>query len=234
MANERYLNFPVVLLDSFLTDTNEVLSNIVAYACYRMIPTFGTLNEYDAMSQTMDYFGLTITDVQMFIDRGGALYNSIDLNSPMVGLNCSTFFQYRNNFKTEFEKVCLLAHLGLRSILQNKPYCKITNIYLLSRMDGKSKAVESFNELSEALQKYCNNYQIRKFKAELVDSWSLKTYSYKTRGFYVSYKLDLNKLVFEAEKRRKKYKDKKRKNDIKEAVKLANLKLANSPANDNL
>lgn len=43
-------------------------------------------------------------------------------------------------------------------------------------------------------------------KDELVDKWGLKTYSRYTRGFYFSFKMELDALVFEAEKSRKKAK----------------------------
>jgi hypothetical protein len=49
---------------------------------------------------------------------------------------------------------------------------------------------------------------MRKIKFELSQSWGLTTYSRYTRGFYVSFTLSLEELVFEAEKRRKSLKEK--------------------------
>ena len=52
------------------------------------------------------------------------------------------------------------------------------------------------------------NIKPKKIKTELRDNWNLITYSRYTRGFYVSFKLDLEQLVYEAEKRRKSTKEK--------------------------
>jgi len=70
---------------------------------------------------------------------------------------------------------------------------------------------------SAAIRKYSTEYQIRKIKNSLVDNWNLVTYSRYNRGFYISLKLPLEKLAFEAEKQRVNVKNKKRKAEIKQA-----------------
>jgi hypothetical protein len=126
----------------------------------------------------------------------------------MVGINRDAFFDFYKSYKDEFERACLLAFLALKSIVGNKAYIKLDNLYLLSRMDGKPRATSSIAELSNEVSKYANDYQMRKIKFELSQSWGLTTYSRYTRGFYVSFTLSLEELVFEAEKRRKSLKEK--------------------------
>ena len=139
-------------------------------------------------------------------------------------IHLSIYWDYRNNEKTEFDKVCLLAFLGIKSIIQNKAYCKIDNRFLLARMDGKAKSVD-FPALSKCIGKYANEYQTKKIKSALRNSWGLCTYGRYTRGFYVSFSMNLDSLVFEAEKRRKSTKEKQHKKLENEAVKKALLKL---------
>lgn len=89
-------------------------------------------------------------------------------------------------------------------------------------MSGKSKSVNDWKELPEHIYKYCNEYQTsKKIIPALREAWGLVYYSRYTRGFYVSFTLTLDQLVYEAEKRRKTVKDKQRKEQEKEAVKKA-------------
>ncbi|MDP2888953.1 MAG: hypothetical protein Q8P34_08305, partial [Bacteroidota bacterium] len=95
---------------------------------------------------------------------------------------------------------------------------KTNNLYLWARMSGNSKSIKDISELSEAVKKYANEYQTVKLKTALRDSWGLVTYSRYTRGFYVSFTLDLPALVMEAEKRRKSTKEKQYRQHEKEVV----------------
>jgi len=221
MSNERYFNFPIQLLAGFLTDRMNSLTNIYNYATYKKAQNLkdGSINEWVKYSDK--YFGIITTDPVRSFENGLELYENLPISSPMVGINKSVYFDYYLNDKDEFEEVCLLAFLAIKSIVQNKSYCKIDNDFLLSRMDGNTKKVMDYSSLSPEIVKYANNYQIRKIKAELCNSWGLVTYSRYTRGFYVSFTLSVEELVFEAEKRRKSTKAKQAKEREKEAVKIA-------------
>lgn len=203
----RYFNFPIALLSGYLDHPKEVMSSIWNYAIYCKSLDYEYGDDIDKIESAKKFLrvkGGNDNDVY----ENGALQFSLYKNSPKVGLSVSTYFDYKKNEKTEFQKVCLLGYLGIKSILQNKAYCKLTNKYWLSRMDGKSNAVNDYSELSESIQKYANEYQTKKIKSELRDNWFLATYSRYTRGFYVSFNLELDELVFQAEKRRKSTKEK--------------------------
>jgi hypothetical protein len=118
-----------------------------------------------------------------------------------------------------------LGFLAIKSILQNKPYCKITNNFWLSRMSGFSKSVSDPSKLPKSILKYSNEYQTKKIKQELILEWYLVYFARYTRGFYVSFKLDLNQLTLEAEKRRRATQVKQLKIAQDEALKLAMKKL---------
>jgi len=88
-------------------------------------------------------------------------------------------------------------------------------------MDGKTKSVQDFNELSPEIRKYANEYQTKKLRFELSGkSWGMAFYGKATKGFYASSKLDINELTFQVLK--SKQTDKYQK--IKEAAKNAEIK----------
>ena len=231
--NEKYFNFPIQLLEDFLINKNEVLSNISRYSVYFYGHSYLSYTEgLDMFNESAAFFNISFVDEDIAYKRGEMLYESMPLNSPMVGLNLSIFWDFIKNEKTEFEKITLLGFLAIKSILQKKSYCKITNKFWLSRMDGKAKAVSDTSNLSDSILKYAVHYQLRKIKAELERSWNLKTVS--GRGFNVSFTMSFDALFYEVLKGRKKYKDfeiLKIKNEAKEK---ALLRIYGTQPKDNL
>ena len=121
-----------------------------------------------------------------------------------------------NPAKQEFDYACLAAYIAIRSIVGNASYKKITNLFILSRMDGRATCVESVEELSPAIQKYAKEYWMKRIKAQLYDSYGVKFYGSKTRGCYYSLLMPMERLVEEIETQKastrykiqsKKYKD---------------------------
>ncbi|MDF4204024.1 hypothetical protein PXD56_13710 [Maribacter sp. SA7] len=225
---EKYFNFPIQLVEGFMEDSKLVLNNISDYGIYLMSLNyeFGE-EEEERMASAFKFFNLEKKNVWKTHERGKNLYDSLEMKSPMVGIKMEIFWDYYKNPKTDFQKATLLAHLAIRSILKDKSYCKITNLYLWSRMDGKTHAVDDKWELSPSIRKFTNHYQTRKLKNELKDNWFLIEYSRRTRGWFVSYKMSLTDLIFYVEKRKKKNRDEKRKQDEKEAYDQAMRRLKN-------
>ena len=221
MSDEKYFNFPIQLLDDFLLNSNKVLNDICDYAIYAQFLKMEYGNKLEKLKACEKYFNLKLGNSTDSYLNGKQLHEKNEKYLVKVGINLSIFWDFFKNHKSEFEKICLLAFLAIKSILQQKAYCKIDNRFLFARMSGRSKSCE-FVDLPEYLKKYTKPYQARKIKSELVDNWRLVTYSHYTRGFYVSFKLKLEELVFQAEKRRKstieKEKNKKKKLAIQKAL----------------
>ncbi len=231
MANDiRYFNFPIQLLEGFLTDQLKVLNNICDYAIYDHCLKLEHGTEIQRITASAEYFNVTLGSVQRTLKDGKALHNSIDEKSPKVGINLTIFWDYFKNEKTEFDNVCLLAFLAIKSIVQKKTYCKVDNRFLLARMDGKAKSCD-FEQLSSEIFKYANEYQTKKIKTALRNGWSLTTYSRYTRGFYVSFSMTLESLIYEAEKRRQSTKEKQYKIAEKEALNNVLLRLKMNTTN---
>ena len=219
MSNQRYFNFPVCFLKDFLTDTRGCLNNIYDYSLYAYSCTMDLDAEYDfdgleeetvemiRIEYACEFYGFDMyySQMQMALMRGKRVYGEAEFHAPKTGISLDMFWDFYENEKTEFEKVCLLAFLAMKSILGPKNYCKTDNRFLLSRMNGSAHS-HDFEKLSEPLQKYTTEYQIKKIKNELKANWSLKTYSRYTRGFYISFDMKQEVLIYQAEKNRKKNK----------------------------
>lgn len=220
MSNVKYFNFPIQLVEEFMIDPKKVLNDISDYVIYKdsLRLEFGT--KLEKMKESASFYNMTLGDNKKGLDNGEMLYNSLPSNPPIVGLNLTIWWDFYQNDKTEFDKICLLAFLGIKSIIGTKTvYKKITNQNLLSRMDGKANKVNDYLELSDEVRKYANEYQCKKIKTALRNNWGLITYARYTRGFYVSFKIELKQLIMEAEQRRVSTKEKQYKEREKQALK---------------
>ena len=227
MSDQKYFNVPVQLISGFMDNSSDCLNNIFDYAVYQMSLKYeGT--EAQNFLKACKWFEVKTGDDMKSIRNGKILNANIIHSSPKVGISLKMWFDFYQNEKSDFDKICFLGFLAIKSILQTKPYCKIDNKYWLSRMDGKVKAISEFRELSKTISKYASEYQTVKIKKELRIGWGLTTYSRYTRGFYVSLSMTIEELVFEAEKRRKSTKDKLYREQEKEALKKAMNRINNN------
>lgn len=216
---ERYFNFPIQLLKGFIDNPIGSLNEIHRYSIYENSLKLYKGSELERFKESADFFIVTFHNIENSFDEAKEIYHSIPINSPKVGLNLSIFWDFYKNDKTEFDKICLLGFLGIKSILGTKAFFKLTNKNWLSRMNGNSKEVEYYSELSNEIIKYANEYQLKKIKRSLQNNWSLVTYSRFTRGFYVSFSMSQKDLIMIAEKNRISTKEKQRKAKEKEIVK---------------
>lgn len=226
---EKYFNFPIHLLQGFLVDPYKCLTDISDYSVYERSIGLELGSELEKMKSAAKFYNLNFTNYENSLKNGAKIYNEIGVTrAPKVGLSLSLFWEYYKNEKSEFDKVCLLAFLALRSIIQNKAYTKVDNKYLLSRMDGKARSCE-LSELSDPLLKYSSRRLLEKVKRELQFNWYLIYYSRYTRGFYISFKLSLEDLIYEAEKRRVSTKEKEQKQKLNDALRNALQRLEAKP-----
>src|SRR5690554_4077660 len=121
--DERYFNFPIMLLENFMVDSHIVLNNIADSALYEHgIKNYEYGDDVEQMRSAAKFYNIQLGNYEQSAANGSELHDSIPLNAPKVGLSTSLFWEYYKNDKTDFEKVCLLAHLAIKSILQKKPF----------------------------------------------------------------------------------------------------------------
>ncbi|MCE1197354.1 MAG: hypothetical protein LWW85_00170 [Marinilabiliales bacterium] len=204
-----YINIPVQLLAGFLDDTRGVIRNVYYYALYSRYIQTEKGTDKDRYKMACLYYGFQETDREENLKKGKYLYDRFQ-HAPMTGIERSLFSEYNRGDKSEFDKACFLAYHALKSIVAGKIFQKSDNKLLWARMDGKVKTIQDVSELSDRLRFYTQEYQTLKIKRELRDNWGLVYYAQHTRGFYVSFKLDLKSLILEAMKRKKKSVEKQR------------------------
>ncbi len=203
MEDERFFNAPVVLYVDFMKNSNICLNNVFDYAVYQhSLKLTGT--KPARFMAALEWFNLTVGNINTRIENGQELTDSILSNSPKVGISRTIWYDFIKNEKSDFDKICLLAYLAIKSIINDKPYFKLTNNYWLARMDGKSCSIKSLDELSEEIRIYSTEYQLTKIKKALRDNWGLTYYGKNVRGFYVSNSLTIEQLVLEVFKSRQK------------------------------
>lgn len=219
MSDEKYFNFPVQLLSGFMINSEKAIGNIKDYAVYENSLKLEHGTDLQKIKDSASFYNMTLGSEKNTFDNGKQLYNSLPENSPKVGMNLSIWWDFYKNEKTEFDKICLLAFLSIKSLIGAKAYYKATNMYLWSRMDGKINTIVEVSELSVEVRRFANEYHTTKIKTALRNSWGLVHYARYTRGFYVSFKFTLKQLILEAEKRRISTKEKQYKEQEKQALK---------------
>ena len=177
------------------------------YSVYAHSARLNYGNEVLRIRQSVIHYELPANSSELIALNGKLLYQSIPKASPMSGISTKMFYEFRDNEKKEFEKICLLGFLALKSIIGKKPYCKVDNKFWLSRMAGNAKSVDN-DMLPDIIKKYSSEYMTKKVKSELKKHWGLKSYSRYTRGFYVSFDMKFEALVYEVEMKRKGLKEK--------------------------
>jgi hypothetical protein len=203
MSEQIYFNYPISLhKNDFLTHTQWVLDRILYYAVYAHSTQLERGSELSKFKEASSYFGVTMGNYSHALEQGKKVFQGASHSKVFTGISKDVYFDYLKNRKTDFDKVCLLAHLSIKSVLGKAVYWKLTNDFWFSRMSGFEETVdpECWNE---SIVQYSSEYQTKKIKQELIKNWGLVTYSRYTRGFYVSHSLSLEKLIFEAETKRK-------------------------------
>lgn len=204
-----YFNFPIQLLKGFMEDSSQCLNDVINYCVYAEAQEYeGKIDERFEKSRAdlMVNYG-TKRNWERGKSRGFQLWSSIPIKSPRTGMHSELLWDFFSNNKSEFEKVCLLSFLAFKSILGNSLSTKTNNKLWFSRMDGNVSNVEAY-ELPDSIRKYHTRRYQTKIKTALENSWNLKEYSFHTTGFWISFKVDIETLVFHAEQKREETKEK--------------------------
>ena len=223
----RYLLFPIELLQE--SDIKKVCDKALDYGIYRKALDFTVEGETKVIpqhiEQSMKYFGLSGGNMANMVRSGKILFDSFNHTNPMVSISKDILMQYYKEDKTKFEVLTFRAYCAIRSILGTKPYVKVTNDYLMARMYGFRNVADFQHNESQVLPRY----QLDKIKLELQKDWYLIYYSRQTRGFYVSFTLNLENLIYHAELNRELYKTKELKRTKEEAYQKAMQRLKKPP-----
>ena len=201
---ERYFNFPISLLDGFMSDSRRVMDDICDYAIYGYM--VANKCEFDEAAERL---GVNLGDRDKSYKNGSYKFHQCynHKEKRFSGISVPLFFEYYKHNKSDFDKAVLLAFMALKSIVGNKRYYKLTKQQIwYNRMAGKK---DKSKTLPKEVAKYCTRYKIGKIKVELFNSFNVSFYAYHTRGQYVSLKLSVEELAQVAESHKQSTKQKR-------------------------
>ena len=118
MSNKKYFNFPICLLNGFMNNTEAVCNDIIWFVIYAYCQYYDT--DEDTACR---YFGLNADGAEipnMYVSR----FSKIPQNIPYCGIDKEIIFEYKDSYKSDYDKAVLLAYLAIKSILGEKPYYK--------------------------------------------------------------------------------------------------------------
>jgi len=222
-----HYNFPITLLKGFTEHENQgrILDDILFYATYCKAVTLSGayVDEVEEFYPDAKYeLKWEKGDESEQFKRGSELYEEHS-TSAHCGISHQMYWRHYNNLKqggtiSKRELIQLLGFLAAKSILGKNPFKKMTNDFLKARMSGYNKQVDA-DSFPEFISSTMNDYQIRKLKGDLCESWGMVHYSRNMRGFYLGYKnkVTLEALALLAERNTRKSKDKIRARKEREA-----------------
>lgn len=230
MKSEKpYFNFPIQLLKGFMLNPDKCLYDIFCFAHYALCLEYKSFTGIIPLEEKMEsagrLYGTSFDNAEDVYEKGEDLYLMFNSKSPKAGIRIEVWNQYYEVQKTDFELACLLGFFAMKSIIGPNKFCKTNNLFWMSRMNGNVKTVSNVDELSPQIRFYFKRYQRDKIIRELQDNWGLKYYGTHMRGFYASFDLAKDELVFRALKRRKKILEKQRKIEELAALRMANRRL---------
>ena len=213
-SKAEYINIPIQLLSGFLEDSRSSIRNIYYYSLYAAFIKIAIGSTKERYREACQWLNFQELDREENLQRGKILYDRFK-QAPMTGIERKLYSEYTRPEKSDFEKACFLAYHAMKSIVGNKNFQKADNKLLWARMDGQVKTIRDITELSEPVRFFTQEYQTLKIKRELQENWGLVYYAQQTRGFYVSFRLDLKALIVEAMKRKRKSVEKQRLNKLR-------------------
>lgn len=206
-SDVKYFNFPVQLMQGVLKSNQKIkkefLSNVLHYSIYRHSVLIEDLNQYEETQQerfnrSAQWLHVELGNPKYALSEGMELNKKYKNAKVFTGLNTGVFWDFYKNDKTDYQWEYLFAFLAFKSIIGKKQYVKTNNELLYTRMAGKEKVKEY-----QVLKGFSfTRYHLDKIKTELQTGWGLKYYSRYTKGFYVGFNIDLETLIYEAEKRK--------------------------------
>lgn len=200
-AKDRFLNFPIVLLQGFLENHQECLNRIFRYSVFEMVYSDQAI--FEGIEDFIEEyeFNLNPKFIPSITKEGRVLYDScFGMNYPWTGIHIDTLSRF-NKDRNKFDLVCLLLFLALKSIIQVKPYANAKDALILSRMAGQARAG---NQIPEGIAYWMHKGSRRRTKVfiELEKHYKLVR-AYKARGTTFSInKLNQEQLEFAILKRK--------------------------------
>lgn len=224
LSQYRYITFPVSMLRILPEDPERFANLAMYYTTYSVSLSRYGYNEEDKVSQALKLLNIVTHDLRGYTRIARKVYMEYyEEGVVLTSVSTTTMFRFKDEPKTDAEVNQFLMFAALKSIIGKKNYTKVTNLYVLSRMAGLSKAVKDTDDLPEHIRKLSTEYQLKKLKIQLREYWGLKHYGRYTRGWYFTFRREISqqKLIEIAEGRKKSNIEKRQKGEDSAALERA-------------
>ena len=201
------------MLRGFMTNSNEVLCNILNFCVWK---EYLSCEDEDEVNSR-----LGIKMGSKSLEEGKRLYNRYANDGfPWTGMRKELYWSYYEKFRDDFDKVTLLAFLAIKSYLGKNKYYKLSNqSNLFKRMSGYKESDKI--KIPKEIAVFTTRYRFDKIKLELKENWKVIFYATHIRGMYFSISMTLDELVLQAEKNKLKSRQKMQTKAVEEARKRA-------------
>lgn len=192
----KFFNFPIQLLQGFVENPQKCFENILDYSVYQMV--YSEDARYEDLDEFKQEWRIKIPEIRAnrIYSNGKVLYDSFaHTNSPWTGIHKKTYFQIRDE-TDEFKLICFLAFTAFKSLIQKKPWCKVSNKLLLARMAGFSS--QGDNQLiPEKISHWMKLKSDRRKRIfEYMEQYNRLVYLPNARGITFSLSCSFKKLVY--------------------------------------
>lgn len=162
-AENRFLDFPIAIMKGFLDNPDDCLVKIYYYAVYKMV--YSEDAEFESIDQFSTAFNSKPNTVMLesIKKKGSEIYNSFaGTKHVWTGIHIDTFRRFYLKDRSEFDLICLLTFIALKSIIQkDKVKRNISNEFLMSRMAGFEKKA-AIDQIPDKILEYMNNKSKKK------------------------------------------------------------------------
>lgn len=208
------------MLKELHTNSKSFLSNVFDVGIYNYSKTLKG-SEEKCYKDALKFLGITQGNIPAAIRNAKSVLSKMPTNYPITGIEKDMLFDYYKNEKSDYEKICLGAFLGIRSIIGSKPFCKTNKAMIHARMFGYSTVKDLSAELTAIERQYQIRWHMDKVLLDLQESWFLKLFSDHQRGMYVSFDLSLNDLAVKSEASKQRTKTQQFKEAKRKAIQSA-------------
>lgn len=199
MSNTSYLNFPISIIEGIFENHNETFNNIVKWAaadvmkgCNGQFPTARLLAANQELQINMP---VNQSTYQQCLD----IYKKYTGARTGLSRENAKYLKQCWGFLKDSDKVLWLAFIAAKSIIGNKAYCKTNDLMLFARMNGLLRAYANEKDLKKHSNPLISNFYTRRkrdtLRKRLAEEFHIKCYSFHDRGYFISRRLSLERLV---------------------------------------
>ena len=237
-SKAEYFSFPVFILENMIDEPLRAFNEISDFAIVEKMDAYCSeseeyrdVSEKEKYESACSYFCIIPkgSSRSCIIETGRRLQRQLKSQPSKIftQIRIDTYWEYHKSIesKTEFDLAQLCTYLSIKSIVGKKEFIKTNKKLLLSRAFGTDQPYSEKRHYHH----YFTRYHWERLRDALELNWGVRVFSDHNRGFYLSTKVDYDRLAEICVSNKKKYKLqelRKQKSDAMKRAKANNMKTA--------